>query len=91
MQDAWVVDQQKEGSWTEIGYTAPTSKNFSYNSTTKDWYAEAQFSTDDPCDKKWSVDVSVATGESVASYKAETKCTNLTPNFVNIGASGTGS
>ena len=89
MQDAYVVDQMKKGSWTDIGYTAPSSKNFNYNGTTADWYAKATFTTDSPCDQIWKVGVTVSGAE--ATYKAETKCTNLTPNFVNIGAGASSS
>ena len=87
MQDAYVVDQQKKGSWTDIGYSAPASNTFSYNGTTADWYAEAQFSTDSPCDGKWQVSVNVADGASEATYTPSTTCTNLTPNFTKIGSS----
>ena len=90
MMDAYVVDQMKKGSWSDIGYTAPSSKNFKY--TASDWNAEATFGTDTPCDGKWSVTVTVADEAAEASYNASTACTNLTPNFKNIGAgSGSGS
>ena len=89
MQDAYVVDQLKKGNWTAIGYTAPSSKNFNY-SATGDWSAAATFSTDN-CDGNWSIGVNVPAGSAQATYTASTACTNLTPNFVNIGATGSGS
>ena len=87
MQDAYVVDQQKEGSWIDIGYSAPASNTFQYGSEGADWKATAQFSTDSPCDGVWTVDATVASGSSEATYNAQTKCTNLTPNFTKIGSS----
>ena len=90
MEDAWIVDQLKKGSWTEIGYTAPTSKNFNYQEGVG-WEGAATFSTDSPCDGNWSITTSVTAGQAQASYTATTACTNLTPNFKNIGATGSGS
>ena len=88
MQDAWIVDQATKGSWSDIGYTEPTSKNFTYSQN--DWNATATFSTTSPCDGSWSITVGdISNGK--ASYTATTACTNLTPNFKNIGASGSGS
>ncbi len=86
-----MVDQQKEGSWTDIGYSAPASNTFQYDSTGADWHAKALFSTDDPCDGEWTVDATVEANASEASYEAKTNCTNLTPNFTKIGSSKAGS
>ena len=90
MQDAYVVDQLKKGDWTEIGYTAPSSKNFNYEEGVG-WEAEATFSTNSPCDGIWKITTRVTSGEAQASYTALTACQNLTPNFKNIGAGASSS
>ncbi len=89
MQDAYVVDQQKTGSFTEIGYEAPTSTVIKYEegttAGTDDWKASS--STLDKCSGAyWYVGVSNASKGS-AKYAATTNCTVLTPNFTSIGSS----
>ena len=88
MQDAYFVDQQQKGSWTNIGYTAPASSNFTY-SETGDWQAVAKFDTDGKCTgtggSTWSV--AVTTTSKTISYQASDNCPALTPNFKNIGTS----
>ena len=90
MQDAWVVDQGALGAWTDIGYEAPTSKNFAY-ATTDDWTATASFDLPSGCTNGWNVDVTVNSTTHKATYQASDNCSVLTPNFKNIGASGAGS
>ena len=91
MQDAYFVDQQKVGTWTEIGYTAPTSTNFKYEqgtAQTDDWKATAQFDDDGKCTgtggKVWTV--AVKPQSQKVKYEASDNCPALTPNFKNIGS-----
>ena len=89
MQDAYFVDQQTIGTWALIGYTAPTSTNFTYDgkdaTSGKTWTATAIFDDDGKCDsKEWSITVS--TPSSKIKYVASDNCPALTPNFKNIGS-----
>ena len=86
MQDAWVVDQRSVGTWSDIGYDAPTSKNFTY-SATSNWTATAKFDLPSGCTNGWTITVNNATSGK-AWYQASDNCTVLTPNFKNIGTSG---
>ena len=88
MQDAYFVDQQKIGSWADIGYTKPSSTNFEYKEATDapQWTATAQFDTDGKCTSDdWTVKVSSKSSGKVVSYEAK-GCTALTPNFDKIGS-----
>lgn len=91
MQDAWVVDQGAEGSWANIGYTAPTSKNITYAERSKEnaFHAGPNTANWDPGDCKgaeaWKIGVSVS--GTTASYTPSTICTSLTPNFTSVGTS----
>ena len=90
MQDAYFVDQQKIGNWSDIGYTSPASSNFTYGGETAvtgdTWTAEAKFDTDGKCTTNiWKITVS-ATSKSI-SYQASDNCPALTPNFKKIGTS----
>ena len=86
LEDAWVVDQQKYGSFTDIGYEAPTSTVFTYSeqngfkavSTALDKCTGANGQT-------WTVGVVVTNGK--ATYTASDNCPVLTPNFKNSGSS----
>lgn len=83
------MDQQNIGSWTQIGYQAPTSKNFTYTAPGVEWQAHATFDLPEDCDNDWQVDVSEATVDGVkkVAYQATDNCAPLTPNFKNIGTS----
>ncbi len=86
MQDAWVVDQQKYGSFTEIGYEAPTSTVFTYSEETG---FKAVSTALDKCGangQTWTVVVSNASSGR-ATYTASDNCPALTPNFKFIGSS----
>ena len=93
MQDAYFVDQQEIGDWTAIGYEKPTSKTFTYTAPGVEWQAHAEFDLPDGCNNDWQVDVSKVTVDGVnkVKYQASDNCAPLTPNFKNIGTSGTGS
>ena len=91
MQDAWVVDLGAEGTWANIGYTAPTSKNITYTEgtaatafqagpNTDNWNPSGYSGTD-----AWKSGVSVS--GTTASYTPSTTCTSVTPNFTSIGTS----
>ena len=85
MQDAYVVDQQKYGSFSEIGFEAPTSTVFIYSEETG---FKAVATVLDKCSggQTWTVGVSGLPGPR-ATYTASNNCPELTPNFKNIGAS----
>ncbi|SHI71832.1 hypothetical protein SAMN05720471_10644 [Fibrobacter sp. UWP2] len=90
MQDAYFVDQQSIGTWTQIGYESPTSKNFAYDASNGyEWYANASFDLPDGCTNGWYVDVDEITVDNVKTvkYQASDNCSPLTPNFKNIGTS----
>ncbi len=98
MQDAYYVDQQTIGNWASIGYKAPVSKNFEYGGETavtgQTWTATGKFDVSD-CKGTgagvWSITTSeegTAPSKSI-KYAASDNCPALTPNFKNIGASGT--
>lgn len=93
MQDAYFVDQQNIGTWTQIGYKEPASNNFTYtgkDATSGDtWIATAKFSTDDCNSNAWKINTTKV-GTNV-KYQATDNCPALTPNFKNIGTSGSGS
>lgn len=83
LQDAWVVDQQAYGTFTNIGYEAPTSTVFTYS---EDNGFKAVSNTLDKCGSQtWTVGVTVANGK--ATYTASDNCPTLTPNFKFIGSS----
>ena len=88
MQDAYFVDQNEIGTWKLIGYTAPTSTNFTYTETegsAPQWKAHADFDDDGKCSSKdWTV--SVTTPSDKIKYVASNNCPALTPNFKNIGS-----
>ena len=90
MQDAWVVDQQSEGTMKQIGFEHPTSTVFSYAGDDATDF-EATSTVLDKCTgtngQKWTVDVTVATSTGKATYVASDNCPELTPNFKFIGSS----
>ena len=91
LEDAYVVDQQKYGDFDAIGYEAPTSTVFAYSEDDQGeggWKADAQGKLD-KCtgDDVWTVTVTAINGAK-ATYQASGNCTVLTPNFQNIGKSG---
>ena len=88
MQDAYVVDQQTAGTYSQIGFEPPTSTVFNYGANTQtNFSASATALT--RCDgaQSWSVTVSVNSSTKQASFSATTTCGNLTPNFTLIGSS----
>jgi type II secretory pathway pseudopilin PulG len=95
MQDAYVVDQQKVGSFSDIGYEPPTSAIIKYEggetAGTDDW--KATTSDLSKCSGAyWYVGVNATNAaKGNATYSATTNCTLLTPNFTSIGSSKAGS
>jgi len=92
-QDAYVVDQNKLGSFSKIGYEAPNSKYFTYTSTLEGetegtsatWTATP--GTKGPnCNSAWTV-TSTSDGEK-ATHTPKAGCEAMTPNFSNIGGTG---
>lgn len=95
MQDAWAVDQGTMGDWSDIGYTAPASKNITYGgedvktSGQVGWQAGPSNNwTPSSCEgaDAWKITVTVG-GPTSVTYTPSTSCTALTPNFTSIGAS----
>lgn len=89
MQDAYFVDQNAKGNWTQIGFKAPASKNFTY--TDGDFNATASFDVSDCTTDTWTVTVTPNSANHTIAYQASDNCPALTPNFKNIGTSGAGS
>ena len=87
LQDAWVVDQQTYGTFTNIGYEAPTSTVFTYSE--QNGFKAVSTALDKCASQTWTVGVTVANAR--ATYTASDNCPILTPNFKNIGSSGAGS
>lgn len=90
MQDAYVVDQQKTGSFSEIGYEPPTSTVIKYEAGstagTDDWKASSTSLDKCGATANWAIGVNNASTGS-ATYAATTNCDVLTPNFKSIGSS----
>ena len=86
MQDAYVVDQQKAGTFAEIGFEAPTSNVFTYTDKNKSFSAGASALNKCETSQTWEVGVSVNDTTKQASYTPSTGCGNLTPNFTMIGS-----
>ena len=84
LQDAWVVDQQKYGTFTDIGYEAPTSTVFTYSE--QNGFKAVSTVLDKCTSQTWTVGVAVANGK--ATYTPSDNCPVLTPNFKLIGSSG---
>ena len=87
MQDAWVVDQQSEGTMKQIGFEAPTSTVFTYAAETATDFSATATSLDKCSSTTWTVDVTVDGTTKKASYVASNNCPELTPNFKFIGSS----
>ena len=95
MQDAWVVDQASMGNWSDIGYTAPTSKNITYDGSSVKtsgqvgWQAGPNTTNWSPsnCTGEDAWKITVTVDGNTATYNSQTGCTSLTPNFTSIGAS----
>ena len=90
MQDAYVVDQQKVGSFAEIGYEKPTSSVITYDETTYTWHAKASKALD-KCANNGEWGINAALQGSGAKYTIGADCPTLTPNFQYIGSSAAGS
>lgn len=93
MQDAYVVDQQKVGSFSDIGYEKPTSTVIKYEegsaAATEAWKASSTSLDKCGATATWKIGVTNAS-KGNASYVPDTNCDVLTPNFENIGKSGSG-
>lgn len=87
MQDAFVVDQQRKGSFTEIGYEIPTSSVFSYTDAADTSFEASAGGKLDKCGNgdTWTIGVTVSGAQ--AEYTPSDNCPELTPNFKNIGSS----
>ena len=90
IQDAFVVDQQRAGTFAEIGYEEPVSTVFTYTDNNKSFKADAGGKLDkcgDAAAQLWTVGVTVNSTTKKASYTPSDNCPALTPNFKNIGSS----
>lgn len=89
MQDVYASEKTEIGTWTQIGYDAPTSTVFTYtNGTmgTNDFNAQ----TIKPLDNvsgAWTVasSISSSTGKTTHTAGMPTGADKLTPNFTAIG------
>ncbi|WP_298767397.1 hypothetical protein [uncultured Fibrobacter sp.] len=85
------MDQNAKGSWTQIGYDAPASNVFTYSTSATGWEANPGANKLTGCTTntdKWTISASVvsAKGHYEAAVPATTTCSDLTPNFTQIGA-----
>ncbi len=87
MQDAWVVDQAREGTMKEIGFEHPTSTVFTYADDDATDFSATATSLDKCTGTTWTVNVTVDATSKKASYVASNNCPELTPNFKFIGSS----
>ena len=86
MQDAYVVDQGKVGTFAEIGYEKPTSSVITYDATGYSWHAKASPALD-KCDNNGEWAINAELEGSGAKYTIAKDCPTLTPNFKYIGSS----
>lgn len=100
LQEAYASEQDKIGTWTDIGYKSPAGKsesastiNFAYapgtTAGTDDWSATSLVGLND-CTKGsvWTVGASYASTSGNVTFTAAgpgTGCDDLTPNFNKIG------
>lgn len=96
LQEAYASEQDKIGSWTEIGYKSPAGQsveasttNFKYTPGDNTWTATSIVGLND-CAKggTWSITAAYAASTgNVTSTPAisSTDCEALTPNFKKIG------
>ncbi|MBQ2559947.1 MAG: type II secretion system protein [Fibrobacter sp.] len=105
MQDTYVSEHVKAGSWQSIGYKSPagnatgkaSTSNFTYDAaqTTYNWTAEATISLNE-CSKgkKWFINHFLEAGSHDIKYWASSddvgNCMNaLTPNFSKLSNTAT--
>ena len=85
--DAYVIANNKLGSWSDIGYEAPASKVFVYTETesTEIWVANPQKDLGD-CSPSMSWTLSPLVDDMNVSYTAagDGECVDLTPSWVNL-------
>lgn len=100
LQEAYASEQDKIGTWADIGYKSPAGKsesastnNFTYapgtTAGTDDWSATSLVGLND-CTKGsvWKVGASYASTSGNVTFTAAgpgTGCDDLTPNFNKIG------
>ena len=100
LQEAYASEQDKIGTWADIGYKSPAGKsvsayttNFTYapgtTAGTDDWSATSRVGLND-CTKGsvWKVGASYASTSGNVTFTAAgpgTGCDDLTPNFDKIG------
>lgn len=103
LQEAYASEQDKIGSWTDIGYKSPaglstsgSTTNFTYapgtTAGTDDWSATSLVGLND-CSKGsiWKVGATYASTSGNVTFVAAgpgVGCDDLTPNFNKIGAVG---
>ena len=84
-QDAYVVDQNALGSFSDIGYDAPNSPYFVYSNPNNNSWQASKGAKGPDCDNPWKV-VHTVPANNKTTHTATPGCANLTPNFSTIGS-----
>ena len=88
-QDAYVVDQGAIGTFAQIGYEAPSSNYFTYSFESASTWTATKTSKGPNCATPWTVLSALDPSNSQkANHTAGGGCDDMTPNFKNIGKSG---
>ena len=102
LQEAYASENNKVGTWLEVGYKGPGSQNANgsasetstFNYTDIDnggWQAQAKVALNDCNNGKWIVDTDYDSGNVTTTAKSSSKATCVTPlipNFCKIATSG---
>ena len=85
-QDAYIAETGSVGTTFKlIGYDTPSSNVFDYSYVdSKTWTATPKSGALPDCSKAWTVESEVKSAKG--KHTATAGCTDLTPNFTQIGA-----
>ena len=88
-QDAYVVDQNAIGNFSQIGYEAPNSKYFTYTFESNSTWTAEKGAKGPNCTGKWTVKSELVSGRTdKAKHTPKAGCEDMTPNFSNLGGTG---
>lgn len=87
-QDVYASEKSAVGTFTEIGYDAPTSTVFTYTCPDAGQFQAATQAPLDGVSGNWTVTstISSSTGKTTHVSAMPAGADKLTPNFTNIGA-----
>lgn len=88
LQDTYAAEKSDVGTWTEIGYTAPTSTVFTYAGSDGEFKATT-ISALDGVSGDWKVNSSWIAADGIVKHEPTmpSGADKLTPNFTRIGTS----